>query len=380
MREEAKLPGHAFISYVREDSHHVDRLQRSLEAAGIRVWRDTAELWPGEDWREKIRHAITSDAFVFIACFSSKSLAREKSFQNEELALAIDQLRLRRPDVPWLIPVRLDECTIPDYDMGGGRTLGSLHRADLFGARSDEAVSRLIATVARVLGRHHDVSPVTGSMLPSERWPIFYLSYAKARGDGSETSSNRGSQLLSQFFEDLSADVSELLPLPPGATPGFIDLSIPAGGVRWSDVVLRALGTCQVFVALLSAPYLESDWCGMEWFAFTQRSVYTRSESAPKAQTCILPVLWSPIRDVRLPRSVLSVQRYSPNNLPYPDLAQLYENEGIFGLMRMRHEDFYQTVVWQLARRIAHIQLDQRVEPRTFTLEELRNSFGDEGR
>src|SRR5271169_3173426 len=126
------LVGHAFVSYVREDSLQVDRMQRVLEARGVRVWRDTADLWPGEDWRAKIRHAITNDALVFIACFSPSSLAREKSYQNEELTLAIDQLRRRRPDIPWLIPVRFGDCDIPDYDIGAGRTLSSLQRADLF--------------------------------------------------------------------------------------------------------------------------------------------------------------------------------------------------------------------------------------------------------
>ena len=47
-----------------------------LEAAGIPVWRDTADLWPGEDWRMNIRRAITDNALVFIACFSLVSLAR----------------------------------------------------------------------------------------------------------------------------------------------------------------------------------------------------------------------------------------------------------------------------------------------------------------
>jgi hypothetical protein len=145
-------PGHAFISYVREDSARVDRLQRTLEAAGIRVWRDTADLWPGEDWRMKIRHAITDNALVFIACFSLNSLAREKSYQNEELALAIDQLRLRRPDVPWLIPVRFDDCHIPDYNIGGGRTLASIQRAELFGDRYKREASRLVTTALRLLG------------------------------------------------------------------------------------------------------------------------------------------------------------------------------------------------------------------------------------
>jgi parallel beta-helix repeat protein len=145
--------GHAFISYVREDSHEVDRLQRKLEAAGVPVWRDTAALWPGEDWRVKIRRAITDNALVFIACFSRRSVARVKSYQNEEIRLAIDQLRLRRPDDPWLIPVRFDDCDIPDLDLGGDRTLASIQRVDLFGASRDVGNAQLAAAVLRLLGR-----------------------------------------------------------------------------------------------------------------------------------------------------------------------------------------------------------------------------------
>jgi hypothetical protein len=45
--------------------------------------------------------------------------------QNEELILAIEQLRQRPPEEPWLIPVRFDACQIPDRDIGAGRTLNS---------------------------------------------------------------------------------------------------------------------------------------------------------------------------------------------------------------------------------------------------------------
>jgi hypothetical protein len=148
------LSGHAFISYVREDSLNVDRLQRTLEAAGIPVWRDTADLWPGENWRAKVRYAISENALAFIACFSSRSLARQRSYQNEELLLAVDQLRQRRPDDPWLIPVRFDDCEIPDLDLGGGRTLASLQRSDLFGDR-DVGAARLVVAVLRILGNHN---------------------------------------------------------------------------------------------------------------------------------------------------------------------------------------------------------------------------------
>jgi TIR domain len=148
-----KPPGHAFISYATVDSTRVDQLQEVFEEAGIPVWRDRTNLWPGEDWRIKIRRAITDDTLAFIACFSTASLAREKSYQNEELNLAIEQLRMRRPDNPWLIPVRLDECEIPDIDLGGGRTLSSIQRADLFGDESAHSTARLIETILRIIGQ-----------------------------------------------------------------------------------------------------------------------------------------------------------------------------------------------------------------------------------
>jgi hypothetical protein len=145
-----------FISYVREDSDRIDVLQRTLEAVGIPVWRDVTHLWPGEDWRVKIRHAITKDSLVFIACFSNESNIRKTSYQREELLLAIDQLRLRRPDDPWFIPVRFDDCSLPDVDIGGGRGLASIQCVDLFGDRRDERIARLVTGVRRILGPPYD--------------------------------------------------------------------------------------------------------------------------------------------------------------------------------------------------------------------------------
>ena len=153
MVDQGESAGHVFISYVRENKRAVDLLQQALEAEGIRVWRDTADLWPGEDWRQKIRTAIVNDALVFIACFSSESNARAVTYQNEELTVGIEQLRLRRPDTPWLIPVRFDDCEIPDLPIGGGRTLAWLQHADLYGPSLHQNTDRLVAMVLRILGR-----------------------------------------------------------------------------------------------------------------------------------------------------------------------------------------------------------------------------------
>lgn len=143
--------GHVFICYVRDDADEVDKIEAALAAAEIPVWRDTAELRPGDNWALRIRQAIEKDALIVIACFSKRGLARAVSYQYAELALAIEQARLRRPDVPWLIPVRFDECDIPALDIGGGSTLRSIQRSDLFGAQGSKETARLVETVRRIL-------------------------------------------------------------------------------------------------------------------------------------------------------------------------------------------------------------------------------------
>lgn len=169
--------GHAFISYAREDSADVDRLQRVLQAAGVPVWRDTADLWPGEDWRDKIRRALVGDALLFVACFSTASVARRVSYQNEEILLAIERLRQRPPDVPWLIPVRFDDCLIPDVDLGGGRTLRSIQRADLFGSRLEEDTARLVEIAQRITGSRDAVQVLRD---PGQVTYDFFISHASA--------------------------------------------------------------------------------------------------------------------------------------------------------------------------------------------------------
>src|SRR5579875_2645397 len=163
--------GHVFISYARDDADHADRLQHALQAAGIPVWRDTADLWPGQDWKARIRSAIVGETLVFLACFSSRALARDRGYQNEELALAIEESRLRPPEQPWLIPVRFDACQIPDREIGGGRTLGSIQRADLFGRGYPEAVQRLIAAIQAVMQRHADTARDTRAPGPTGNTP-----------------------------------------------------------------------------------------------------------------------------------------------------------------------------------------------------------------
>jgi hypothetical protein len=116
----------------------------------------------------RIRGAITSKALVFLACFSKSSLARSRSYQNEELVVAIEQLRQRSPELPWLIPIRFDDCEIPDRDIGGGRTFTSIQRVDLLGDHYDDGARRLVAAILRILGRDSDSARTETGPAPQE--------------------------------------------------------------------------------------------------------------------------------------------------------------------------------------------------------------------
>lgn len=142
----------AFISYVKEDQSRVDGLCRILDAAGIPYWRDRDALTPGVTWKAEIRQAIQSGSLVFLACFSDASEQRDSSYMNEEMNLAVEEFRKRPPRRTWLIPIRFAEVTIPEWDLGAGRTLSDIQRVDLFGERHAQEAAALVTTILRVLG------------------------------------------------------------------------------------------------------------------------------------------------------------------------------------------------------------------------------------
>jgi tetratricopeptide (TPR) repeat protein len=186
-----------FLCYSWEDSARIDRLELDLRAAGVPVWRDTDKLWPGQDWRVRVRGAITDGALVFLACFSSRSTAKEQRSQNEELLIAAEAMRRRTGD-SWLIPVRFDDCQLPDLDLGAGRTLAGIVRADLFGPQAEAAGDRLVTAIARMAG--------TASLRkdPAAGWP----DQAVISGPGAAL---RGLRVHSETFVGRDADLRAVL-------------------------------------------------------------------------------------------------------------------------------------------------------------------------
>lgn len=204
--------------------------------------------------------------------------------------------------------------------------------------------------------------------------PLFFLSYANATWGGVE--GQRGpDQRIIKFFNDLSENVAQLVSRPVGSDPGFMDRSI-AAGAYWTDELLAALGRCKAFVALLSDPYIASHWCRMEWYAFSQRKVTRTTGDGKVAHSGIIPVIWTPVPDHRLPPAVTEVERFSPRGLPDVHIAARYEANGVYGLLRMGQDDLYEVLVWRLARRIAEFHFSHVVEELILCQDDLRDPFG----
>jgi HEAT repeat protein len=122
---------HVFISYIHEDQEQVQRLYDGLSRYGIKVWIDHSDIALGVQWKQAIRRAIQDGAF-FIACFSKQYISKSRTYMNEELTLAIEELRLRSTDQSWFLPVKLSECEIPDRDIGAGKTLRDIQHIGLY--------------------------------------------------------------------------------------------------------------------------------------------------------------------------------------------------------------------------------------------------------
>ena len=160
---------HVFISYVRENQQQADALSSALKVVGVDVWLDREAIEPGQRWRRAIRDAIRNGAF-FIALFSMEYRLRTRSYMNEELTIAIEELRQRAIDRSWFIPIVLDGGAVPNIDVSVTETLQHFQWIELpVDVHSDQwwrAVNR-IQTVIQPdnLSSRHDE---TESLLPNK--------------------------------------------------------------------------------------------------------------------------------------------------------------------------------------------------------------------
>src|SRR5689334_19670877 len=101
-----------FLSYAKEDIDTVRRLKRRLVKDGFRVWMDEHDLLPGQDWDMSIRDAITNSGLVLVLL--SRSAVSKTGYIQKEIRVALDLAEMRPAGQLFVVPVRLDDCHVPE--------------------------------------------------------------------------------------------------------------------------------------------------------------------------------------------------------------------------------------------------------------------------
>ena len=110
--DRAKKAPKIFLAHASEDKPQVRKLYDDLKARGLDPWLDEVDLVAGQIWKNEILKAIRQ-AEVFLACLSRLSVEKHGNDQ-QELREALSAYGKRPPGSIYLIPVRLDECDVPD--------------------------------------------------------------------------------------------------------------------------------------------------------------------------------------------------------------------------------------------------------------------------
>ena len=136
-----------FLAHAREDKPQIRKLYADLKAKGFDPWLDEEDLLAGQIWKQEIPKAIKG-ADIFLACLSSRSIEK-KGYVQKEFRTALAAMAELPPGSIFLLPVRLDECDIPDLQIPDqGLSLRDIHWVDLW---QDRGFDRLLKSLGQVI-------------------------------------------------------------------------------------------------------------------------------------------------------------------------------------------------------------------------------------
>ncbi len=208
-----------FLAHASEDKPAVLALHERLKQAGYKPWLDKKDLIPGQNWRSVIPKAI-ADSQLFIACLSQRSIAKQ-GFVQREFKMALNQYADRPPNSIYLIPLRLDECDIPDLRQEEyGLNLRDLHWLDYWEEDGFEQLERAI-TYQFKLEPEEPKQPVIVPEEPKQPVivtpPLSVFNFEVVRVNAKGEQIKKESKQSQYFSEDLGNDITlEMVAIPGG--------------------------------------------------------------------------------------------------------------------------------------------------------------------
>jgi len=101
-----------FLCHANEDKPRVRDVYRHLKEEGFEPWLDEEDLLPGQLWNQEIRRALKNAEFILI--FFSQNSVLKRGYVQREMKLALDTWEEVPEGQIHTIPIRLDDCTIPE--------------------------------------------------------------------------------------------------------------------------------------------------------------------------------------------------------------------------------------------------------------------------
>lgn len=135
-------PHHVFLCHASEDKPIVRELYNRLTKDGINIWLDEEKLLPGQDWQLEISKAVKNSEAI-IVCLSSRSV-NKAGYVQKEIKQALDVAKEKPEGTIYFIPVRLDECPVPD-------SLKIYHWVNLYEDKGYEKIKQALKTRIKFL-------------------------------------------------------------------------------------------------------------------------------------------------------------------------------------------------------------------------------------
>ena len=132
-----------FLCHSAGDKRHVRSLYKRLRADGFEPWLDEENLLPGQEWDREITKAVRSSDVVVVCC--SYASINKAGFIQKEIKYALDVADEQPENAIFIIPLKLEECEIPDR-------LRRWHWVNLFDKRGYEKLKHSLQARAIGLG------------------------------------------------------------------------------------------------------------------------------------------------------------------------------------------------------------------------------------
>ena len=104
-----------FLTHTHEHSEKVWQLYQLLQQKGYQPWLNKFDLIPGHNWRSEIPRVLENSKLL-ITCLSKTSL-KKQGYVPTELQLAFHEYAKRPSGSIYLIPLKLDNCQPPDFQL-----------------------------------------------------------------------------------------------------------------------------------------------------------------------------------------------------------------------------------------------------------------------